>query len=63
MPTATENRKSTAHFMLRCTTDDRDEFDAAAEREGFQNRTAWILYHLRRIARETQNEDQRHETE
>ncbi|MHC4878701.1 MAG: type II toxin -antitoxin system TacA 1-like antitoxin [Planctomycetota bacterium] len=38
---------------IRYTQKDRDLFREAAELDGFNSVTAWLLYHLRRIARET----------
>lgn len=32
---------------------ERERFGAAAEHEGFNTLTAWIMFHLRRQARET----------
>lgn len=38
---------------IRYTQKDRDLFREAAELDGFNTVTAWLLFHLRRIARET----------
>lgn len=38
---------------IRYAQKDRDLFREAAELEGFNTVTAWLLFHLRRIARET----------
>lgn len=38
---------------IRYTQKDRDLFREAAELDGFNSVTAWLLFHLRRIARET----------
>lgn len=37
---------------IRYTKKDRELFREAAELDGFNSVTAWLLYHLRRIARE-----------
>lgn len=49
----TAERRMSEQLNLRCLPGDRVNFERAAEAEGFTNRTAWMLYHLRRIAKET----------
>ena len=43
-------------FKFRCHSADIEAFRIAAEAEGFNgNLTAWILWHLRRAAKETRD--------
>ena len=37
-------------------TEEKERFRSAAESEGFNNLTAWILFHLRKQAKETLGE-------
>lgn len=46
-------RKTDAAILVYCQAAERKQFDRVAKLEGFQNRSAWILYHLRRIAKDT----------
>lgn len=48
-----EKKQKTTQFQFRCTPDELSEFRAAAEREGFDGISAWLLWHLRRIIRES----------
>ena len=45
-------RKTDAAILVYCQAAERKRFDRVAELEGFQNRSAWILYHLRQIAKD-----------
>ena len=47
------NRAPLIQTNFRCREADRDLFERASEVEGFSTRTAWMLYHLRRIGKET----------
>lgn len=49
----TPPRKMSEQLNLRCLPKDRQAFEEAAELEGFTNRTAWMLWHLRRISKDT----------
>ncbi len=46
-----EQPKPTLQF--KCNAADPDNFTRAAKAEGFETRTAWMLYHLRRHAKDT----------
>lgn len=51
--------KNDATFKFRCRQADLDAFREAAEHEGFGgNITAWMLFHLRRQAKDTNSENQ-----
>lgn len=54
---STPARKMSEQLNLRCLPKDRKAFEEAAELEGFTNRTAWMLWHLRRIAKETKKRE------
>ena len=52
------NRKaqSDTTFKFRCWKADLKAFEKQAKREGFDNVTSWVLWHLRRIVRESKQE-------
>jgi hypothetical protein len=47
--------RTTLH--LRCKEVDLTRFRDAAEDEGFNNLTAWVLYHLRNQAKQTHSDE------
>jgi len=57
MPGMTEEKRKTSVFQFRCTPEELEAFRAAAEREGFGgNVSAWLLWHLRRIIRDSSSQ-------
>lgn len=40
-------------FKFRCRQADLESFKKAAEAEGFNSASGWVLYHLRKQAKET----------
>ena len=40
-------------FNFRCHPEEIEEFHKAAQREGFDSVSAWLLWHLRRIIRDS----------
>lgn len=53
MPVKPDDEKNDAAFQFRCKKRELEMFKRAAEREGFRgNISAWLLYHLCRIAKE-----------
>ena len=53
-------KEEPARFTLhvRCKEEDRETFRLAAEKEGFNSVTAWVLWNLRRSAKQTLADDQ-----
>lgn len=49
----TRKPQSDTTFKFRCWMSDLKAFQKQAKREGFSNITEWILWHLRRIVRES----------
>lgn len=49
--TDAERRNTTASFKVHCETEDIEAFKLASEREDFASMSAWMLWHLRKIAR------------
>ena len=43
-------------FKFRCREADLEEFKRCADAEGFRTVTAWLLWHLRRIAKASRND-------
>lgn len=52
-PRAEPSKAIETILSIRCPDSDRERFLAAALAEGFSDRTAWILYHLRRQAKKS----------
>lgn len=50
---AKAKRRLDKQVNFRCTDDDHDKFRRCSELEGFNSATAWMLYHLRRAAKDT----------
>lgn len=52
------NRKaqSDTTFKFRCWKSDLKAFEKHAKQEGFDNVTSWILWHLRRIVKESSSQ-------
>jgi hypothetical protein len=48
-----DGHKNDSTFQFRCRKADMEEFARCAEAEGFSSVAAWLLWHLRRIARES----------
>jgi uncharacterized protein (DUF1778 family) len=48
-------KKAPTRFTLhvRCKEEDQETFRLAAEKEGFNSVTAWVLWNLRRVAKQT----------
>lgn len=46
-------KRKTKLFNFRIEPEELDEFKRAAEREGFNTVTQWLLWHLRRIVHES----------
>ena len=55
-----EKKSTKKLFNFRCEADEIEQFREAAEREGFSgNVSAWILWHLRRIVRESRDNEKK----
>jgi hypothetical protein len=46
-------RKRRLQLQCNCTEADLENFTRAAKRDGHTDRTAWVMFNLRRIARES----------
>lgn len=40
-------------FNFRCDQEELEEFRQCAEREGFNSVSAWLLWHLRQVVRDS----------
>jgi hypothetical protein len=47
------SRKRPPQLQCNCTETDLDNFSRAAKRDGHTDRTAWVMFNLRRLARES----------
>lgn len=52
-----ERKQKDTQFNFRCRREELNEFRRAADREGFDGLASWILWHLRRIVRDSGDKD------
>lgn len=49
-----DGQKNDATFQFRCKKSELEEFARRANAEGFSSIASWLLWHLRRIVRESE---------
>lgn len=57
IPSMNRKPQSDTTFKFRCWESDLKAFKRHAKREGFDNVTSWLLWHLRRIVRESEQRE------